>query len=73
MKHIAFPAISCGVYEYPLEDAARVAFETCQKHCGSLDGITFVLFSESTAEPFIQCAVAMFGKEPETEGSEQES
>lgn len=27
-KTIAFPAISCGVYGYPYEEAARIAFST---------------------------------------------
>lgn len=26
---MAFPAISCGVYAYPIKDAARIAVETC--------------------------------------------
>jgi O-acetyl-ADP-ribose deacetylase len=47
---IAFPAISCGVYGYPLEDACQIAIHTC---CGFLkahdapDRVVFVLFSES--------------------------
>jgi O-acetyl-ADP-ribose deacetylase len=28
-KSIAFPAISCGAYGYPLEAAAKIAFEIC--------------------------------------------
>jgi hypothetical protein len=60
IKHIAFPAVSCGVYKYPLAEAAQVALEACKNHCGSLASITFVLFSESTAKPFLQCADAMF-------------
>ena len=31
MKRIAFPAISCGVFGYPIPEAATVAFEVgCQ-------------------------------------------
>lgn len=46
---IAFPAISCGVYRYPVEDAARIAIDTCLDFLTthpSLDRIVFVLFSE---------------------------
>jgi len=31
-KSIAFPAISCGAYGYPLDEAARVAVNTCNKY-----------------------------------------
>lgn len=73
MKHIAFPAISCGVYGYPLKDAASIAFDACRQHCGSLESITFILFSESTAMPFVDCAEMMFESEAETVGCKQES
>ncbi len=32
LDSIAFPAISCGVYGYPLEAAARIAIDTIRKH-----------------------------------------
>lgn len=60
MRDIAFPAISCGVYGYPLEEAAEVAFKTCKEHCGELESITFMLFNRATAAPFVECAEAMF-------------
>lgn len=30
-RSIAFPAISCGVFGYPHEDAARIAIEVCRR------------------------------------------
>ena len=30
-KSIAFPAISCGVYGYPPEEAARISISVCQR------------------------------------------
>ena len=36
LKTIAFPAISCGVYGYPLEDAVKIAVHECSNfldHC----------------------------------------
>ena len=43
---IAFPAVSAGVYGWPLDDAARIAVETVKEHRpGSLREVRFVLFS----------------------------
>ncbi|MEH6587501.1 MAG: O-acetyl-ADP-ribose deacetylase [Halioglobus sp.] len=45
-QSIAFPAISCGVFGYPLEDAAHIAFATCSSNqFASLD-ISFYLFGD---------------------------
>ncbi|CAK0783169.1 hypothetical protein CVIRNUC_006368 [Coccomyxa viridis] len=48
MKSVAFPAISCGVYGYPLHEAAKVALKACQEGAGSVKTIAFILFSEDT-------------------------
>ena len=49
LASVAFPAISCGVYGYPIEDACKIAVDTsCNflKVNPSLKNITFILFSE---------------------------
>ena len=46
---IAFPAISCGVYGYPIEDACKIAVDTSCAFLTrnpSLQKIIFILFSE---------------------------
>jgi O-acetyl-ADP-ribose deacetylase (regulator of RNase III) len=49
VRSIAFPAISCGVYRYPIEAACKIAVDTCLKILEShpsLERVVFVLFSE---------------------------
>ncbi len=54
-RSIAFPAISTGVYGYPLDQAARVAIQTAmaflQQH-GKPELVRFVLFGRSAYEAF---------------------
>jgi O-acetyl-ADP-ribose deacetylase len=50
IRTIAFPAISCGVYRYPIPDAARIAVETTTKFLQENDSITGVTFVVSTDE-----------------------
>ncbi len=48
---IAFPAISCGVYGYPVDKACKIAVDTCvsflEANTSSLGKIIFSLFSFS--------------------------
>jgi O-acetyl-ADP-ribose deacetylase (regulator of RNase III) len=48
IRTLAFPAISCGVYGYPLGEAAPIALDACAKHAGQLESISFVLFNLAT-------------------------
>ena len=49
---IAFPAISTGIYGYPLEAAADVALSTVTDSNTDVDLITFVLFEERALRVF---------------------
>jgi O-acetyl-ADP-ribose deacetylase (regulator of RNase III) len=52
-RTVAFPAISCGVYGYPLEQAAQIAVSVLKEsrsEKSSLEVITLVAFSAETAE-----------------------
>jgi len=44
IKTIAFPAISCGAYGYPLEEAARIAFKTTCDFLSTNNEIQKVIF-----------------------------
>jgi O-acetyl-ADP-ribose deacetylase len=51
-KTVAFPAISCGVYGYPLEQAAEIAIGTAREHGDGLDLIRFVVFNDDVLAAF---------------------
>ncbi len=53
---IAFPAISTGVYGYPLHEAAAVSSEAIKKFLSSksgIDEVRLVFFREADAETFV--------------------
>jgi len=55
IKTIAFPAISCGAYGYPIEEAAHIAVKTTRDFLATSDEIQkviFVLWDEDVYEAF---------------------
>ncbi|MFI6051405.1 O-acetyl-ADP-ribose deacetylase [Streptomyces violascens] len=51
-RTVAFPAVSAGIYGWPMEDAARIAVETVRAAETSVEEIRFVLFDEAAYEAF---------------------
>ena len=50
---VAFPAVSAGVYGWPLEDAARIAVQTARAHeAVSVQEVRFVLFNQQAYDAF---------------------
>jgi len=50
LRTLAFPAISCGAYRYPIADAARIAVETTRTFLRENDAIAEVIFVVSSDE-----------------------
>ncbi len=51
-RTVAFPAVSTGVYRWPMRDAARIAMETVRSARTEVEEVTFVLFDERAHEAF---------------------
>ena len=49
---VAFPAISTGVYRWPVEDAARIALDTVRSSDTRVDEVRFVLFDRRAYDAF---------------------
>jgi O-acetyl-ADP-ribose deacetylase (regulator of RNase III) len=65
-KSIAFPAISCGVYGYPWDEAATVALRACKKWvteraASNVEEIRFVIFEPELLDIFRNKYEAVFG------------
>jgi O-acetyl-ADP-ribose deacetylase (regulator of RNase III) len=45
VRTIAFPAISCGIYGYPIPDAARIAVREANRALGAMPEIERILFT----------------------------
>lgn len=51
-RTVAFPAVSAGIFGWPMDDAARIAVETIRAAETSVEEVTFVLFDEAAYEAF---------------------
>lgn len=50
IKTIAFPAISCGAYRYPISEAAQIAVETTREFLAKENNIDKVIFVVASDE-----------------------
>ncbi|WP_405469310.1 O-acetyl-ADP-ribose deacetylase [Streptomyces canus] len=51
-RTVAFPAVSAGIYGWPIDDAARIAVETVRKAETAVEEARFVLFDEKAYQAF---------------------
>lgn len=54
---MAFPAISTGIYGWPMDDGARIAVETVRAARTRVEEVRFVLF-DAAAHAAFEAAVA---------------
>jgi O-acetyl-ADP-ribose deacetylase len=57
IQTIAFPAISCGAYGYPVDQAAQIALETVRTYLAqdfSIMGVSFVCFGDADYDTFVE-------------------
>jgi O-acetyl-ADP-ribose deacetylase (regulator of RNase III) len=55
IRTIAFPAISCGAYGYPIEEAAHIALETTREFLANndkIDKVVFVLWGDDIHDAY---------------------
>lgn len=58
-RTVAFPAISCGIYGYPLEEAAPIAITAVRAADTSVDVVRFVLFDRASYDAFASAAASL--------------
>ncbi|MFJ6748981.1 O-acetyl-ADP-ribose deacetylase [Streptomyces sp. NPDC091266] len=51
-RTLAFPAVSAGIYGWPMDDAARIAVETVRATDTAVDEVRFILFDERAYTAF---------------------
>jgi O-acetyl-ADP-ribose deacetylase (regulator of RNase III) len=57
LRSIAFPAISTGIYGYPLQDATAIAVATVREHGEPLDQVIFACFDRATFDAYVALGV----------------
>jgi O-acetyl-ADP-ribose deacetylase len=57
-RTVAFPAISTGVYGYPIADAAKIAIPTVRETTTDVELVRFVLFDRAACEVFERALAA---------------
>jgi O-acetyl-ADP-ribose deacetylase (regulator of RNase III) len=56
LASVAFPAISCGIYGYPLAEAAEIALGACLEASHGVDDVRFVMFDAAAFDAWSEAA-----------------
>lgn len=62
IQYVAFPAISCGVYGYPYDEAASIAVSTIKEFANDFKEVHFVLFSDDIYQAWLEKSREIVGK-----------
>lgn len=60
IQYIAFPAISCGIYRYPFDEAAIIAISTVREFANDFKEVHFVLFFDDIYKVWLDKANKCF-------------
>ena len=63
-RHVAFPAISAGVYGWPIDDAARIAVSTVHDSVTDVERVSFVLHDRTAYDAFQRALQTLPTDEP---------
>ncbi|AEC09853.1 putative Macro domain protein [Arabidopsis thaliana] len=62
IKYIAFPAISCGIYGYPFDEAAAIGISTIKQFSTDFKEVHFVLFADDIFSVWVNKAKEVLQK-----------
>ncbi|KAG7569917.1 Macro domain [Arabidopsis thaliana x Arabidopsis arenosa] len=62
IKYIAFPAISCGIYGYPFDEAATIGISTIKQFSNDFKEVHFVLFADDIFSVWVNKAKEVLQK-----------
>jgi O-acetyl-ADP-ribose deacetylase (regulator of RNase III) len=72
LRTVAFPSISTGIYGYPIEDASRIALQTCAEFLGRHEyprDVTFVCFGPADFRVYREALAKFQTSRPGTPGA----
>lgn len=61
-KSIGFPAVSCGLFRFPVEQAAPIALESARAFQGQFENITFALFEDAHYAAYREASVRVLAR-----------